>query len=203
MLIGSKTRSIIKKAAVSVLSLAMLLTMMPVMAAPVYAEDSVLQTQTPVLVATGTELTGSYDSSDLVSAEKSWTLDELKALDGVEGQMYSAKQQKEPYTKSYNIVDGVKVSSLLGDLSRYSVVKFFASDGYSVSFRNNADSYDYENPGTDDVAGLASGRYYYEGFGKEPTEEVPVVISWGRKASLDALGEEQVKSLFEITSYDI
>ena len=32
---------------------------------------------------------------------------------------------------------------------------------------------------------------------------VPVVISWGRKASLDALGEEQVKSLFEITSYDI
>ena len=110
MLIGSKTRSIMKKAAVSVLSLVMLLTMMPAMAAPVYAEGSVLQTQTPVLVATGTELTGSYDSSDLVSAERSWTLDELKSLEGVEGQMYSAKQQKDPYTKSYNIVDGVKVS---------------------------------------------------------------------------------------------
>ena len=32
---------------------------------------------------------------------------------------------------------------------------------------------------------------------------VPVVICRGRKASLDELGEEQVKSLFEITSYDI
>ncbi len=32
---------------------------------------------------------------------------------------------------------------------------------------------------------------------------VLVVICRGRKASLDALGEEQVKSLFEFTSYDI
>ena len=163
---------------VMLLAAAMVLTMMPALERPVYA-DSALQVQTPVLVATGSDLVGDYHSVNGVSREKSWTLDELKALEGVRDEMYSAKQQQSPYTKSYNLVDGVKVSSLIGDLTAFTDVTFLGSDGYPVTFKSNAGSYDYEYPGTENVAGLASGRYYYEDFSTAGTpKEVPAVISW-------------------------
>ena len=173
-------KRIISKALVFVLSVALVFTMMPLgNRAMAYAADSDLTVQTPVLVATGTDLVGDYKTVDGVSKEKSWTLDELKGLEGVRGEMYSAKQQKDPWTKSYNIVDGVKVSSLIGDLSQFTDVAFTASDGYAVTFKTNAEEYNYENPGTKNVAGLVSGRYYYDGFDTaNPTKEVPVVIGW-------------------------
>ena len=130
---------------VMLLAAAMVLTMMPALERPVYA-DSALQVQTPVLVATGSALVGDYHSVNGVSREKSWTLDELKALEGVRDEMYSAKQQQSPYTKSYNLVDGVKVSSLIGDLTAFTDVTFLGSDGYPVTFKSNAGSYDYEYP---------------------------------------------------------
>jgi len=173
-------KRITARALVFVLSVALVFTMMPLGNRSItYAAGDGLTVQTPVLVATGTDLVGDYNSAASVSKEKSWTLDELKGLDGVRGEMYSAKQQKDPYTKSYNIVDGVLASSLIGDLTQFTDVSFVASDGYAVTFKSNAESYDYENPGTKNVAGLASGRYYYDGFNTaKPTKEVPVVIGW-------------------------
>ena len=173
-------KRITARALVFVLSVALVFTMMPLGNRSItYAEGDGLTVQTPVLVATGTDLVGDYSSVESVSKEKSWTLDELKGLEGVRGEMYSGKKQKTPFTKTYNIVDGVKVSSLIGDLSQYTDVAFLASDGYAVSFKSNAEEYDYENPGTENVAGLASGRYYYDGFNTaNPTKEVPVVICW-------------------------
>ena len=173
-------KRITARALVFVLSVALVFTMMPLGNRSIsHATESGLTVQTPVLVATGTDLVGNYKSVEGVSKEKSWTLDELKDLDGVRGEMYSGKKQKTPFTKTYNIVDGVKASSLIGDLSQYTDVAFLASDGYAVSFKSNAETYDYENPGTENVAGLASNRYYYDGFDTaNPTKEVPVVISW-------------------------
>ena len=178
-------KRITARALVFVLSVALVFTMMPLGNRSItYAEEGGLTVQTPVLVATGTDLVGDYNSVESVSKEKSWTLDELKGLEGVRGEMYSGKKQQDPWTKTYNIVDGVKVSSLIGDLSQYTDVAFVAADNRAVTFKSNAEEYDYENPGITNVAGLASGRYYYDGFETaNPTKEVPVVISWANAST--------------------
>ena len=168
-------KRITARALVFVLSVALVFTMMPLGNRSIaYAEGDGLTVQTPVLVATGTDLVGDYQSAAGVSKEKSWTLDELKGLEGVRGEMYSAKQNA-PYTKTYSIVDGVKVSSLIGDLSQYENVAFIASDNRAVTFNREAE---YEDGAIENVVGLASGRYFYDGFTDTPTKEVPAVISW-------------------------
>ena len=179
------------KIAVMLLSIAMLFTMMPTLGGSfAYAGNQDLEIETPALVVTGQGVIGNDGvySSNNVSKEKSYTLDELKALDGVTGQMYSARKSKDPYTRSYSMVDGVKISSLLDNLSTYEgLIRVVANDGYAAVFEKNAT---YTNDGKtqykDETSkeliggkpGLNGGRYYYDGFNAASKTAVPAVISW-------------------------
>ena len=165
------------RALVALLSVALVFTMMPLTGgAASHAAEGGLQTQTPAVVVSGQGLTGAAYTKDTVKNEVSYTLDELKAMDGVTGEMYSSRKQQEPFARSYFIADGVKVSALLGDaVSGTEEIAFLASDGYRCSFKKGAA---YVNPSTEQAIGLDGGRYYYDGFTETPTKEVPAILSW-------------------------
>lgn len=171
--------SLVRKIAVILLSLAMLFTMMPTLV-PAYAAETGLKTQHPALVVTGSALIGSeVYSSDNVSLEKTYTLEELKALKGatVSKQKYSALKSKEPFAKNYYLVDGVKIASLLGktdDSQLTEDVKVFASDGYAIKFLKDGT---YEN-GKGKTVALTQGRYFYDFNTKARGDKVPAVIGW-------------------------
>ena len=181
MLTGGRRRNILTKAAALLLSFAMVLTMMPMLAMPVFAaEGDTYATSKPALVVTGKGLIGDdgvYSTSN-VSLEKSYTLDELKNFgDGVvAGQKYSAMKSKTPFSKNYYLVDGVKVSALLGkqeaDISNDVFVE--ATDGYAVQFLQSGT---YTNGKTRTV-GLNQPRYFYDFASEAKGEQVPAVIGW-------------------------
>ena len=127
------------RALVALLSVALVFTMMPLTGgAASHAAEGGLQTQTPAVVVSGQGLTGAAYTKDTVKKEVSYTLDELKAMDGVTGEMYSSRKQLEPFARSYFIADGVKVSALLGDaVSGTEEIAFLASDGYICSFKKS------------------------------------------------------------------
>ena len=121
-----------------------------------------MQVQEPAVVLTGQGLIGGAEySEDTIGKERSWSLEELQTMDGVKGQLYSAKKQKAPYTKSYFLADGVKISSLLDPEAYTDEITFLAADGYSCSFQKGAK---YVNPSDTKAAGLGGGRYLYDGF---------------------------------------
>ena len=128
----SKRRGI-SRALVALLSVALVFTMMPLSGGSAYKAHaaSAMEVKDAAVVVTGQGLLGGAEyTADNVGLEKSYSLDELKSMDGVKGEMYSAKKQKSPFTKSYFIADGVNVSSLL-DAGAYSdEITFYASDGY-------------------------------------------------------------------------
>ena len=168
-----------RKIAVILLSCAMLFTMMPTLG-PSYAAEAGLKTVHPALVVTGSELIGSDTySSDNVSLERTYTLEELKALSGatVSKQKYSAKKSQPPYARNYNLVDGVKIAALLGktdDSKLTEDVKVFASDGYGIKFLKNGT---YEN-GKGKTVALSQGRYFYDFNTGAKGDKVPAVIGW-------------------------
>lgn len=173
-------RAITSRLIVMVLALAMTLTMIPMLGSPVYA-DSGLQTQTPVLVVTGSGLIGNDGvyGSDNVSLEKSYTLDELKGLgEGyvVLSQKYSAMKSKDPFAKNYFLVDGVKVAALLGkeESEITDDISVYATDNYAVQFLYEGT---YTNGKTKTV-GLNQPRYFYNFETGEQGEQVPAVIGW-------------------------
>lgn len=173
------SNSLATRIAVILLSAAMVFTMMPTLGGSYsYGADS-LAIKTPAVVVTGQGLLteGKY-STENVSNEKSYTLDELKALDGVKGEIYSAKKSQEPYTKLYSIVDGVKLTSLVPNLARVKgKISVVASDGYAAVFDNDV-AYDNDGKAKNAKPGIASGRYFYDGFTSSETKEVPSVLSW-------------------------
>lgn len=176
----------------ALLAVAMTFTMMPLSGGQSYAETgSALVTQTPALAVTGKGLIGDggvYSSSN-VSNERSYTLDELKALgEGyvVLGQKYSA-MKNSPFTKNYYLVDGVRVDALLGKTEGEITDDVYveASDGYKVEFLQNGT---YSN-GKIKTVGIDKPRYFYsftsagspDNYDKpegERGEQVPAVIGW-------------------------
>ncbi len=179
---ATRRKPIVLRLLAVVMAIAVTFTMMPLdKSIRAYAGEG-LETQTPALLVTGQGLLsdGKY-SADNVSKEKSYTLNELKNLgDGktVTGQMYSARGSQDPFTRSYVIVDGVKISALVDNLSNVKdAVHIIAKDGYDVSFVDGATyTNDREKK---NKPGLNSGRYFYDGFDSDnPTAEVPAVISW-------------------------
>lgn len=173
---------------IALLAVALVFTMMPLSKGVSYAATGGLTTQTPEVVVTGQGLIGGAEyTADTVKKEKSFTMDELKKMDGVTGEMYSAKKSKEPFTKSYFIVDGVKVSSLIENLASISdTIAFIADDGYTCSFKKGAA---YKNGAKEEAPGLEGGRYYYDGFAKKETKEVPAVLSWAYDSTEGENGE--------------
>lgn len=181
MLNTTRERNRWQRALVALLSVALIFTMMPLTGSGSHAAAaSALQIQSPAVVVTGQGLLGGAEyTKDNVGLERSWSLAEMKALEGVKGELYTAKKQKEPYTKSYFMADGVKVSSLLDANAYKDEISFIATDGYSCSFLRDVK---YKNPSEKNAAGLASGRYFYDGFGTEKTKEVPAILSWAYDA---------------------
>lgn len=160
---------------IALLAVAMVFTMMPLTMGQSHAATG-METKTPALVVTGSGLVGEAYTEESVQKEKAYTLDELKALEGVQSQMYSAMKAKDPYTKSYFIADGVKVSSLIGDPdSIKEKVTFIAEDGYVCSFLNGAE---YKNGASEEALGLGSGRYFFDGFEANAKTEVPAILAW-------------------------
>ncbi len=180
------------RALVAVLSVALVFTMMPLTGgSAVHAAGEGFETSSPAVVVTGQGLTGAAYSQDTVSKEVSYSLEELKAMDGVTGEMYSSRKQQEPYTRSYFIADGVKVSSLLGDAAAGTdEISFIASDGYRCSFQSGGD---YVNPSTTKALGLDGGRGYYDGFGDAKTKDVPAILSWAYSNEEGANGQPPEK----------
>lgn len=172
------------------LSVALVFTMMPLAAGgtePAHSASK-LTLQEPALVVTGQGLIGgnAYNEKN-VGLERSWSLEELKKLECVRGELYSARKQQPPFTRSYFLADGVKVSSLLGDADAYAdEITFQATDGYRCSFLKGAE---YVNPSETKAAGLAGGRYLYDGFGTAKTKEVPAILSWAYDSTEGANGE--------------
>ena len=184
----------------AILSVALIFTMMPLSGRSIShaASGSTMQVQEPAVVVTGQGLIGGAEySEDTIGKERSWSLAELQAMDGVKGQLYSAKKQKAPYTKSYFLADGVKISSLLDPEAYTDEITFLAADGYSCSFQKGAK---YVNPSDTKAAGLSSGRYLYDGFTAQKTQEVPAILSWAYDAVEGANGEpptEKPKSVVD------
>ncbi|MBQ9014662.1 MAG: hypothetical protein IJ109_00950 [Firmicutes bacterium] len=175
---ASTGRIVASRLLVAILAVALVFTMMPLGSRSItYAAEGGFTVQTPALVITGQGMLGgeAYSAAN-VSQERSYSLDELKAMQDVTGEMYSSKKTQEPYTKSYFIADGVSLSALLGDVvSGTEPITALASDGYECSFKNDAA---YSNGARKQAIGLGSGRYFYDGFGETATKEVPAILSW-------------------------
>lgn len=164
---------------VAVLAVALVFTMMPLSGGGVArAAENSLTVQTPAVVVTGQGLLGGADyTADNVSLEKSYSLEELKAMQDVTGQLYSGVKRQKPYSKMYVLADGVKVSTLLGNPQAITdPVSIVAPSGYTTSFDETAE---YANDGgTEGRPGFLGGRYYYEGFDPAKGTEVPAILSW-------------------------
>ena len=101
MEVAKERNRIWSKILMAMLSVALVFTMMPLTGgAASHAAEGGLQTQTPAVVVSGQGLTGAAYTKDTVKKEVSYTLDELKAMDGVTGEMYSSRKQQEPFARS-------------------------------------------------------------------------------------------------------
>ena len=186
---ASTSRLVASRLLVAILAVALVFTMMPLGSRSLsYAADGGLTVQTPAMVVTGQGMLGGADySKDNVSLERSYSLDELKAMQDVTGEMYSSKKTQDPFTKSYFIADGVKVSDLIGEkIAGTDLISFFASDGYDCSFKNDAA---YTNGVRKQAISLNAARYYYDGFTPTATKEVPAILSWAYDSVEGSNGE--------------
>ena len=97
-----KGRTLVSRVLVAMLAIALVFTMMPLNSGSMsYAEGEGLEVQTPVLVVTGQGQIGGAEYSSLnVSAERSYSLDELKAISDVTGQLYSIRRSQDPFSSS-------------------------------------------------------------------------------------------------------
>lgn len=164
------------------LSLAVAFSMMPAAGGFVFAADgAAFETKTPALVVTGKGVIGNSGySSESVSKEKSYTMDELKSFsDGiVENQMYSAKKASDPYARNYYKVSGVKLKALLGVADSDDIaadVRVIASDDYEINFVQNKA---YVNDGKTETVSIDTKRSYYDFSTEKEVSEVPVVLAW-------------------------
>jgi len=190
-----RTRKVFTVIMTLFLSMAMVLTMIPQLGLYAYAEgEGSFTLQTPVLTVTGTGLLdeGAYNTTN-VSAEKSYTLPELKEMSDGNEYIYSAKKQQSPYTESFHAAVGVDLSLLVAGLrERSERISIIADDGYVSTFMKGSDYYNVEGfnvngvgslkkQALEDIAptvGFDQTRYWYEDFNAELGEEVPSIIAW-------------------------
>lgn len=175
-------RTIAARALVIMLSVALVFTMMPLSGGMQAHATDELTIKSPALVVTGKGLIGNsgvYDAGN-VSMEKSYTMDELKSFTESQGkvtkQKYSAMKSQSPFAKNYYLVDGVKVSSLLGkeESEITDDVRVIATDNYASQFLQDQT---YTN-GKAKTVGLNNARYFYDFTTGKKGEQVPAVIGW-------------------------
>lgn len=150
-----------------------------------------LETVKPAVVVTGTGIIGDAYSSNNVSLEKSYTLDELKAIDA-SSYVYSTINT----SKSLSVYSGVGANlktvlqnSGFSDFDE-TVVQVIAQDGWTTTFNPEVDG-PRRNP-TDNVTArnitsLGSTRYFFPQFNQTPTSEegkseVPPIIAWKKSS---------------------
>lgn len=161
----------------------------------VFAQDSKLTTETPIVLVTGTGVIGgnAYTKANM-GLEKSYTLDELKAIanaDTTPGKpannqyLYSALNTSE--TKSIYRAEGVDLKAVFAK----SNVNHFADK--KVTIKDEGTYKTYFDPakttvgiaaGAGTTQGLDANRYYYPKFAdaNAPSEDgataVPTIIAW-------------------------
>lgn len=167
-----------RKALCALLALLMVFGTLAVMAPTARAAGDSLKTETPAVVVTGTAIIGgSKYTADNVSLERSYTLEELKAMK-TQTTAYSAINTYE--TKKFYLAEGVPVSALLtGTAFNASNDKLtvLSPDGFTVSF-DPAASYVLGSAAT---TGFGVDRYYYPGLlsgNAAGAEKVDTIISW-------------------------
>ena len=139
------------------LAFAMVFGLLGVLAPTASAAGS-LTVEKPAVVVTGTAVIGGQNfTADNVSRERSYTLDELKAMGGVTN-AYSAINTFE--TRKLYLATGVPLADLLADTAfEASTDKLTAKagDGFVVSF-DPAATYTL---GSTSTTGFAEPRWYY------------------------------------------
>lgn len=137
---------------------------------------SALAAETPVLVVTGTEIVSGAAAADLTAAvanEKSYTLDELKALGVTKEVIYSAINSYANTTVYKGEGADVKALLALCGYTANGTVAAVAGDGYEA------------------VVDLSAVRYYYPAFVSGDVAgaaEVPSILAWasaGKKGKTD------------------
>lgn len=172
---------------VFILAVALVFTMMPLGSRSFShaASGGFVAEGIPVLAVSGQGLLGGNGyTADTVSAERSYTLDELKQMNGVTGQMYSARKSDNSATNNrvYTCADGVDVNGLLAasgvDVNEISLpIAILASDDYACTFQKGT-AYVNDGKAKTTKPGLESVRYFYDGFDVTKAEAVPTIISW-------------------------
>lgn len=178
---------------VAILAVALVFTMMPLGSRNIsYAASGGFDVQgSPAVVVTGTGLIGGAYSADTVSKEKSYSLDELKAMEGaLSGVKYSARKSKSNGNMhmAYALADGIPVDALLQG-SQMSVsditdpITILASDNYGSTFVKGQ-TYDVEDDSAQTPKpGLDEPRYYFDSFDPTKRVAVPALISWAFETS--------------------
>lgn len=154
---------------VAVLAVAMLITMMPaVPGSYAYAESGSLDIKTPEVVVTGSNIIGGTAyTKDNVGLERSYTRDELKALEGGTDVQYSSVKNQSPFTKLLYRASGVYLSSLLAGTAfdpANDVLTLLSNekDPWVVNFDPSLS----ESVNTDsgmDLRGFGEQRYFFPG----------------------------------------
>jgi len=146
-----------------------------------------LTVEKPAVVVTGTSVIGGQSyTADNVSFERSYTLEELKALGSVTN-AYSAINTFE--TRKLYLATGVPLSALLADTAfDASIGKLTAkaSDGFVVSFDPNA-TYTL---GSTSTTGLSETRWYYPNLlsGSDAgAQKVETILAWASENGKDKL----------------
>ena len=187
----------VKRISALIMVLVIVMALLPPLAAPAAAADS-LVTETPMVVITGKSVIGNNGvyTADNVSYERSYTLDEVKALGPV---TFSYSAINTFPTKNFYRATGVPLNALLDNTAfdassdRLTVL---ASDGYSISFDPGA-AYVM---GSLNTTGFDQPRYFYPEFLSDSTAnavEVPTILAWAnaRNTSSVPTVTEELNSL--------
>lgn len=192
--------SVMRRILIALLSVALVFTMMPLGGRDVVHAQTAgdMTLQEPVLVVTGTGLLqdGAYSAAG-ATAERSYSLGDLKSLDPVE-LTYSVKKQNFPYTELYFTARGAALSTLIPNLSsRSDRLAFIADDGYASVFQKGG-TYRNEQGNTPGIGNITSSmdyarldsvtptvgfdqpRYMYDGFDPATATGTPVesMLAW-------------------------
>ena len=182
---GKRWKVIASRLLVTVLAVTMVFTMMPSAGGGyTYAASESLQTMTPEVLVSGSAVIGGSDyTAENVGLERSYTRDELKALEGGTDIQYSAVKYQFPYTPVLYRATGVYLRSLLEGTAfdaDNDVLKVIdnASDPWIITFDPDVTETTGEGK---TFTGLNTPRYFFPGViagSAEDPEEVQPMLAW-------------------------